>query len=83
MNLPDFERLGNPGWNWNNFQKFVSRTEGFVEPSKEVQKLYNLNYDDWQIGREGQNLTGISGQSPLNSPIGYRPTSCLTSWYNC
>ena len=24
----DIERLGNPGWNWANFQKYVARTEG-------------------------------------------------------
>ena len=23
-----WERLGNPGWNWKNFQKYVARTEG-------------------------------------------------------
>lgn len=24
----DIERLGNPGWNWNNFEKYIQRTEG-------------------------------------------------------
>ena len=24
----DIERLGNPGWNWKNFEKYCQRTEG-------------------------------------------------------
>jgi hypothetical protein len=23
----DLERLGNPGWNWENYDKYVTRTE--------------------------------------------------------
>ena len=26
----DIERLGNPGWNWSNYQKYIARTEGQV-----------------------------------------------------
>ena len=25
----DIERLGNPGWNWSNFEKYIQRTEGW------------------------------------------------------
>ena len=28
--ITDIERLGNPGWNWNNFEKYIKRTEGCV-----------------------------------------------------
>ena len=24
----DFEKLGNPGWNWKNFEKYAARAEG-------------------------------------------------------
>ncbi|PSR73741.1 hypothetical protein PHLCEN_2v10431 [Hermanssonia centrifuga] len=49
----DFERLGNPGWNWENFEKFVGRTEGFVEPSEEFKKTNGLSSENWKIGRQG------------------------------
>lgn len=29
----DFERLGNPGWNWKNFQKYLAKTERCVRPT--------------------------------------------------
>lgn len=32
--LADFERLGNPGWNWSNFEKYVARTEGYVKTER-------------------------------------------------
>ena len=25
--FPDLERLGNPGWNWNNYQKYCHKVE--------------------------------------------------------
>jgi hypothetical protein len=27
MHTPDFERLGNPGWNWDNFIKYSNKSE--------------------------------------------------------
>ncbi|KAI0921212.1 hypothetical protein AcW2_006258 [Taiwanofungus camphoratus] len=51
--INDFERLGNPGWNWNNYEKYLERTEGFVPPKDDVQKKLNLKFDTWRIGREG------------------------------
>ncbi|THH28509.1 hypothetical protein EUX98_g5668 [Antrodiella citrinella] len=29
-----FEELGNPGWNWDSYQKFTCRTEKFTVPSE-------------------------------------------------
>ncbi|GBE88776.1 Dehydrogenase citC [Sparassis crispa] len=51
--INDFERLGNPGWNWNNYQKYVARTEGFISPHEEVQRTFKLNYDAANVGSEG------------------------------
>ncbi|CCM05250.1 uncharacterized protein FIBRA_07460 [Fibroporia radiculosa] len=51
--IDDFERLGNPGWNWKNHQKYVARTEGFVTPSAEVQERNHLLIDSLEIGTDG------------------------------
>ena len=28
--LTEFEKLGNPGWNWNNYERHLAKTEGYV-----------------------------------------------------
>ncbi|CCM05247.1 uncharacterized protein FIBRA_07457 [Fibroporia radiculosa] len=48
-----FERLGNPGWNWENHQKYVKRTEGFVVPGAEMQKRNGLSFDTVDISTDG------------------------------
>ncbi|KAJ8468739.1 hypothetical protein ONZ51_g9450 [Trametes cubensis] len=50
--IDDFERLGNPGWNWNNFEKYIHRTEGFITPPEEQQRLMHLNFDKWDMGTQ-------------------------------
>ncbi|KAI0347718.1 alcohol oxidase [Trametopsis cervina] len=38
--LDDFEALGNPGWNWKNYHKYITQLEGFTPPAKDaVQKV--------------------------------------------
>lgn len=32
----DLERLGNPGWNWANFQKYIARAEGYDASSSPI-----------------------------------------------
>ncbi|KAH9929344.1 GMC oxidoreductase [Fomitopsis serialis] len=54
--IDEFEKLGNPGWNWQNYERYVAKTEGFVAPSEEVRKRndnVNVNFDTWKIGRDG------------------------------
>ncbi|EPS98728.1 hypothetical protein FOMPIDRAFT_1125896 [Fomitopsis schrenkii] len=51
--IDEFEKLGNPGWNWNNYERHVAKTEGFIPPSPEVQKRNDMNFDSWKIGRDG------------------------------
>lgn len=30
----DFERLGNPGWNWNNLLRYCNKAERYVAPPR-------------------------------------------------
>ncbi|THH20334.1 hypothetical protein EW146_g1022 [Bondarzewia mesenterica] len=51
--IDDFEKLGNPGWNWANFQKYSAKAEGFVTPSDKQIKEQGLNLDTWKLGTNG------------------------------
>ncbi|GBE79756.1 GMC oxidoreductase [Sparassis crispa] len=51
--INNFERLGNPGWNWKDFEKYLKRVRGFVLPKKEVQTRYRLNCDNLTANRKG------------------------------
>ncbi|EMD40393.1 hypothetical protein CERSUDRAFT_91113 [Gelatoporia subvermispora B] len=51
--INDWERLGNPGWNWQNFHRYLSRAEGFIPPSADVQQKFKINLDSWTLGKEG------------------------------
>ncbi|KZT05544.1 GMC oxidoreductase [Laetiporus sulphureus 93-53] len=51
--INDFEKLGSPGWNWGNYEKYLSKTEGFVPPSADVQKRNRMCFDAWRIGTQG------------------------------
>lgn len=51
--IDDLEKLGNPGWNWKNYEKYLSRTEGFLAPNFDVQKRNNMCFDSWRMGRNG------------------------------
>ena len=31
----EFEKLGNPGWNWNNYERHLAKTEGYVRMERE------------------------------------------------
>lgn len=62
--VDDIERLGNPGWNWNNYQKYSHRTEKFVYPTAEFRKNHNLELDHWESGHEGSLLTAFPAKIP-------------------
>ncbi|KAI0650509.1 GMC oxidoreductase [Trametes meyenii] len=51
--IDDFERLGNPGWNWKNFEKYIHRTEGYFPPSEETQKNLSMKFEGWSLGNNG------------------------------
>ncbi|KIJ24846.1 GMC oxidoreductase, partial [Sphaerobolus stellatus SS14] len=42
-----FEKLGNPGWNWNDLEKYVHRIEKFQKPTQDQieKELYSFNTD--------------------------------------
>ncbi|CCM01757.1 uncharacterized protein FIBRA_03823 [Fibroporia radiculosa] len=62
--IDDIERLGNPGWNWANQEKYLSRTEGFIPPSVDVQKQNNMHLDTWRIGKTGPLKVAYPGTIP-------------------
>ncbi|EKM59948.1 uncharacterized protein PHACADRAFT_206165 [Phanerochaete carnosa HHB-10118-sp] len=51
--IDDWERLGNPGWNWKNFQKYVQRAERFVEPAAELREKANIPLHEGDLGTKG------------------------------
>ncbi|KAI9000782.1 GMC oxidoreductase [Trametes punicea] len=62
--IDDFERLGNPGWNWKNYEKYIQRTEGFTPPREEIRRSLQMNFDNWDLGTSGP--LGISYPSTVN-----------------
>ncbi|KIP10401.1 hypothetical protein PHLGIDRAFT_240805 [Phlebiopsis gigantea 11061_1 CR5-6] len=51
--IDDFEKLGNPGWNWKTLEPYFGRAEGFVEPSAEYKKKTGVKSESWNVGRQG------------------------------
>ncbi|TCD71169.1 hypothetical protein EIP91_012117 [Steccherinum ochraceum] len=49
----DFERLGNPGWNWENLSSSIRKTQGFTPPTKEMLAESNIKAGLWELGRDG------------------------------
>ncbi|KAJ7920180.1 GMC oxidoreductase [Mycena leptocephala] len=47
------EKLGNPGWNWNEYVKYSQRSETFHPPAEEQMKLYPHTYDPRFHGTTG------------------------------
>ncbi|TCD71198.1 hypothetical protein EIP91_012148 [Steccherinum ochraceum] len=51
--INDFERLGNPGWNWEHLNSAMHKLEGFVRPSEEMLARTQSRVGLWQLGTEG------------------------------
>ncbi|EKM52445.1 uncharacterized protein PHACADRAFT_211701 [Phanerochaete carnosa HHB-10118-sp] len=51
--IDDWERLGNPGWNWKNFQKYIHRAERFVEPAAELREKFKIPLHEGDLGTKG------------------------------
>jgi hypothetical protein len=43
VSILDLERLGNPGWNWKNYDKYVARTERLESHDTHV---FSVTYTD-------------------------------------
>ncbi|KAJ7458937.1 GMC oxidoreductase [Mycena latifolia] len=48
-----FEKLGNPGWNWNEYLKYSQRSKTFHPPAQEQMDLYPHTYDTSLHGASG------------------------------
>ncbi|CAL1708210.1 unnamed protein product [Somion occarium] len=73
----DLERLGNAGWNWDDFQRLIRKVERFYPPTTEVQQRLNSDCNNWNLGSDDLKLQ----QTVLNSgielacnPLGGDPT---------
>ncbi|TDL21863.1 GMC oxidoreductase [Rickenella mellea] len=51
--IGDWEKLGNPGWNWERFQKYAKKIEGFTPPTTEAQEMYRQNTNLSSHGVDG------------------------------
>ncbi|GJE91578.1 GMC family oxidoreductase [Phanerochaete sordida] len=57
--INDMERLGNPGWNWKNYQKYAQKAERFIEPSSPQKQKFGLpGYED-SVSRNGAVIIGF------------------------
>ncbi|KAF8812930.1 FAD/NAD(P)-binding domain-containing protein [Phlegmacium glaucopus] len=54
-----FEALGNPGWNWAAFDKYLKKAESFHVPTKEQTDVYSYTYDLDARGTSGPIQTTI------------------------
>lgn len=62
--IDDWEKLGNPGWNFESHQKFLPRAERFQPPPPEFQEKMRIDPATFKFGTEGS--VGI-GAPPLFS----------------
>ncbi|KAG6909078.1 hypothetical protein DXG01_002059 [Tephrocybe rancida] len=46
VDIDAFEKLGNPGWNWDEFHRYSRKIEKFHPPTKEVADLFPHTYGD-------------------------------------
>ncbi|KAJ7780128.1 GMC oxidoreductase [Mycena maculata] len=54
-----FEKLGNPGWNWNEYMKYSQRSETFHPPSEEETDMYPHTFETKFRGTTGPIHTTI------------------------
>ncbi|EKM52126.1 uncharacterized protein PHACADRAFT_212710 [Phanerochaete carnosa HHB-10118-sp] len=57
--INDIERLGNPGWNWKNFQKYSQKVERFIEPAPEQKQRFGLPGYENDVSRQGSVAFGF------------------------
>ncbi|KAF5376948.1 hypothetical protein D9615_007272 [Tricholomella constricta] len=53
VDVDAFEKLGNPGWNWENFYHYSKKAETFHRPGKELTDLFPHIYDVDARGTSG------------------------------
>ncbi|KAJ3479105.1 hypothetical protein NLI96_g9295 [Meripilus lineatus] len=60
-----YEELGNPGWNWESYQRCTMHTENFTEANEDQLKTYPHTYDKTTRGKAGPLETTV----PLISSV--------------
>ncbi|KAJ7156148.1 GMC oxidoreductase [Mycena filopes] len=63
------EKLGNPGWNWQEYMKYSQRSETFHPPAQEQMDAYPHTYDT--------ELHGTSGPIHTTIPFHYHTVDAL------
>ncbi|KIJ38389.1 GMC oxidoreductase [Sphaerobolus stellatus SS14] len=53
VEIDDWERLGNPGWNYDSFIKYIKKAENFQFPTHEIIENERLVVDPEGFGRDG------------------------------
>ncbi|KAF8872796.1 GMC oxidoreductase [Gymnopilus junonius] len=51
--IDNFEKLGNPGWNWAEYKKYSNKSECAHLPGKEQTDLYPQTFTDESCGKSG------------------------------
>lgn len=59
FDMDSFEKLGNPGWNWEEFSRYSKKSERFHIPDKEVTDLFPHTYNTAGRGTSGPIQTTI------------------------
>ncbi|GJE91611.1 GMC family oxidoreductase [Phanerochaete sordida] len=57
--IDDIERLGNPGWNWQNYQKYAQKVERLIEPTPQQKEKFNLPEYENDVSRDGAVAIGF------------------------
>ncbi|THH05003.1 hypothetical protein EW146_g10019 [Bondarzewia mesenterica] len=71
--IDEIEKLGNPGWNWKNYQKYSQKVERFIAPSAEAAKKHDLRVDGWTNGTEGPLITSFP-KTIISTELEYQKT---------
>ncbi|KAF4591026.1 hypothetical protein EYR40_009624 [Pleurotus pulmonarius] len=51
--IDDLEKLGNVGWNWDTYDKYLKKAENFVHLPKEVLAARGISLDKWKTNSFG------------------------------
>ncbi|KAJ8689747.1 hypothetical protein PTI98_012617 [Pleurotus ostreatus] len=51
--IDDLEKLGNSGWNWNTYDKYIKKAENFIHLPKEFLAARGLSLDKWKTNSFG------------------------------
>ncbi|KAH8111295.1 GMC oxidoreductase [Phellopilus nigrolimitatus] len=61
QDIDAWEKLGNPGWNWERFSKSLKKTEGFTPPTDENAARYKQVFNPDAHGTSGPLKTSFPG----------------------